>query len=1173
MEITLIRNCRYVSATWYVNIQLSPPIPHLTSAMDLHWNRGAASLALTASQCGQDDVIIAREETKRREGRGAYAFSFLSRERLVASLRIGFDAYEVIKENRPARLYVDLEWHPVEGENALELARDVCEALLVFTDRHGDPFYLLNSCRPSRNSFHAIFTGIIFPNNHTSMKRVMREFCAAHPNLARAIDLSVYTRNRLFRLPFSSKGGRHPLMPLSDVPIESYLVTTVNPPNIDTPPPAQPVPLPQRVVPRVHHLPTTLPSALRAIMHNFQGDIVPADADRELAVFQCRASVHPHVCQAGVAHESNNSFIVCEGDSYTHLCYNDPEHTRFLGDGTRVTGYSLDEFRLTAEYYLSVYKEAWSTELLRERLVLVAPNTELDWDEIDAAAKRALSRIRNEASRAILTMVLDSPIRFPAITLFYAQRALITRGVYIAENLHDLLFREEALGIDSKDSRIARVIYDQLRPSQWDAVHAATVRFIRPLVPGDALAVRAGMGLGKTHAEIAFSTDNPDLTVLTVGCRRSLNTEKCERYGERGVPIADYRKVNNEALAEAPRVAILYESLHRLLSEDETTLVRGFDAVMLDEVNTIFTQATATTNGNNLTKNARAFRLLVHQAKTVFAADALLDNHSISVLRSLLGSRLRCEKYLASAFAYSVVLHRQAGVAPKETRVNPDGAPSRNRRAPTNSLLASICAAASNGLKIFVGSASVSYLQNHVIPELVQFYTRDEIHVLTHTSCAADRAIPWDAPHIKAVLCSPTVTVGITFDVRDHFDIIFSLACTGSCGLDQTIQQQRRVRFPRSAEIHLAISRPARVSPKHAIDFISVDKVTENIRTICAANLGEYKRAWRVYDNSGTLDAWAGNTNSAKEMPPELLINYAMQQMKTYLFQAFPDRYARLIYEDIGVRVISTSEATLEGISPEPATPSHWWDETAVISPLLYEELKPLEISGECSTEQLQQIEKFELCRLFRTPAGDMYNLSSTQRAEVIPIISKLFFVHAWKNIVGAEAARRRELCRRETEKTKGIFIEQWPQTLTRINALDDIVGAIDADRVARDVTPLCEYVGTVEAESHPPIGNADLVAAKASLVHWAPTLKKLGVKVPRMGRTDVRWTWCLESLRTILSWIGIGVFPRMAEGRYIYSGGAKPNFAFMVEGRSGNGIEYDKCERRAWQPLFSPHT
>ena len=133
--------------------------------------------------------------------------------------------YEIIREARPCRLYLDVEFKPDElGEPThrgpalvdavlLHVARELRDALGVLVSR--EHFLVLDSSTPEKFSQHVVLhlpDERLFSSNAVCgalVERAVARAKGAGDELAAAIvDLKVYTRNRAFRLLYSSKFGR-----------------------------------------------------------------------------------------------------------------------------------------------------------------------------------------------------------------------------------------------------------------------------------------------------------------------------------------------------------------------------------------------------------------------------------------------------------------------------------------------------------------------------------------------------------------------------------------------------------------------------------------------------------------------------------------------------------------------------------------------------------------------------------------------------------------------------------------------------------------------------------------------------------------------------------------------------------------------------------------------------
>jgi hypothetical protein len=150
----------------------------------------------------------------------------------VAEQRFG---YELIPENTSCKLYMDIEWEGQEQDKYHVKIRNIIDQLrkhskTTFNNETTLEIYVCCGSRQKddkifKNSYHVVCPTIVFDRNHDGeMKNFMVGLCSgedsnewlyysdANGKKKCYIDLSVYTKNRLIRLPGCCKKG-------SDVPL------------------------------------------------------------------------------------------------------------------------------------------------------------------------------------------------------------------------------------------------------------------------------------------------------------------------------------------------------------------------------------------------------------------------------------------------------------------------------------------------------------------------------------------------------------------------------------------------------------------------------------------------------------------------------------------------------------------------------------------------------------------------------------------------------------------------------------------------------------------------------------------------------------------------------------------------------------------------------------------
>ena len=131
--------------------------------------------------------------------------------------------YEVIRADKPACAFMDVDFVLEDVESHERVLRDVVKAYREFTGI-GDVKKVVTRCvrkdNPTKGSFHVLFPEVVFEyahgggdNGQKKLMVVFRQWCRRHcPQLfvqdKFVVDTSVYSRNRVFRLPGNSKKGQ-----------------------------------------------------------------------------------------------------------------------------------------------------------------------------------------------------------------------------------------------------------------------------------------------------------------------------------------------------------------------------------------------------------------------------------------------------------------------------------------------------------------------------------------------------------------------------------------------------------------------------------------------------------------------------------------------------------------------------------------------------------------------------------------------------------------------------------------------------------------------------------------------------------------------------------------------------------------------------------------------------
>ncbi len=133
-------------------------------------------------------------------------------------------AYEFIPESARCKAYMDVEWRSDTNEGHTRIREIVAEVRSRFKQQFNErepEIYVCCGSRPDptsgfKNSYHVVIGNMVFQCNHDGLMRrfftpLAHQECWYHTDSKGVkhccVDLSVYTKKRVFRLPLASKRG------------------------------------------------------------------------------------------------------------------------------------------------------------------------------------------------------------------------------------------------------------------------------------------------------------------------------------------------------------------------------------------------------------------------------------------------------------------------------------------------------------------------------------------------------------------------------------------------------------------------------------------------------------------------------------------------------------------------------------------------------------------------------------------------------------------------------------------------------------------------------------------------------------------------------------------------------------------------------------------------------
>ena len=1081
--------------------------------MELQWETGVGALDRAVARRAPGDVVVAAPRDR------GFKYAPVAQAHLLDFLFTKANAHLFEVLCGQVRLYFDLEWREeVTGDEvAMRRAGGLrvrsfltqCQLHFPATDR----VVLVCGSRVVgglyRHSYHVVFPDCYYGSTRSAGLAVAAFLHEAPPEVVELVDASVYTTRRCFRLPYQSKVGGVPLVPVVDFPVEACLVAPLEaqvrvvevspeprwPTGFDAVPPDDPYR-------------QSLELRLRVLGNNvaIAGFKVEEDTGFRLYVSAYPGSeVRRCIAAANTVH-AHSRFVV-RVSSTGRAAYMCERHSHFLYLGELEHEGQEDEMFLSdmaAAFEVlqptpalkSLFYEVCDKE---RRMLFLDGSQAFSYGRLVDIAREVVG----ELGGALLDFMVGAGGRFRAAVAALALPRLPPL-FQCFENAFALLQAERLELALSPTSLAVRRLLRPLALAQLEkTVYPETVLRPHALEPGAVKAVRAEMGMGKTFVETKFCELNPDLSVLTISCRVVLAKQKLERHQ---VPFRLYSDLRKEEFETVQHLALQYESLHRLKDRS-----RPFDVVFLDEVNTILHQSLASTNKGHCHENAEVFERLVLGATTVYAGDALLDGATFSILKSL-RSDFTLDVYKRQPQPHEVKL-----IGKRKTFVE------------------RICLALLGGKKVFVGSASATFINKTLMPAVAQFVglAADAFLVLTSASPARDFERDWGDAALRLVVVSPVNTVGYSYDGED-FDRVFGFASNGSCSVEHSLQQLRRVRNPRCRVFEVYLSKPARVRPEFLLPHFDTLLTAEAyIASRARANLSKMDEAWdelRAVTRVGFIDAWLRTgTPDTKFMPSWMLKNAAVLALKEFVYKAFPVHYLAYVLRERGVP-LTLDDSDPVGLEAEHAVVEGvpWWDASDLITAAQarYIEERQKSQASEVTEEECQQLVKYKFMRHFVVDAGVPGAAANADVRPSIPYKRYKQMEHRLPTLYFIAAALRAtsgELVSRETERMRGLFVEQWSTVCARVRVVQKLLDAWDT---AQPPVRECLAVGA-------PLGLTEPLVKRAAgvLFDELDTLRSLGVHVDKVhvrrdGAAFAR-SGLLVVLGQVLKWVGRGLFAK----------------------------------------------
>ncbi|KAJ3080397.1 hypothetical protein HK102_003088 [Quaeritorhiza haematococci] len=376
----------------------------------------------------------------------------------------------------------------------------------------------------------------------------------------------------------------------------------------------------------------------------------------------------------------------------------------------------------------------------------------------------------------------------------------------------------------------------------FDEIVEVESRHLPPLDPHTFLEVcHSPVGSGKTTRAIELIRTGRFGSVIIPTPRRSLASELTAKLNrelhDMGIQFQLYSEIDTGGMPHCPFLVIQMESLLKLkLLSGE---IPSYDLVLIDEIESVLMTFNSTTmkdgtyqdgsiarerpRTNRLVNAATVFEHLVKTAGKIVVMDAFILPKTIVALKDLLGRILgRRKKLVINKYKHSDV--QSVGIPNVET---------------FQSEIADLVKAGKN-VAVFSSSRAVAM----DLKEYLRKNSDVKIQVMKELK---DVNRSWQK--YQVVVYTPSITVGVSFDVPDYFHSIFVFAGTQSCTVRDMIQACFRIRHLESKTIYYHLAPPRFLKRYRTMTIEQTRAFVEKLIEIEQVSLQQ-----DVYDTVSCLD-------------------------------------------------------------------------------------------------------------------------------------------------------------------------------------------------------------------------------------------------------------------------------------------------------------------------------
>ncbi len=329
---------------------------------------------------------------------------------------------------------------------------------------------------------------------------------------------------------------------------------------------------------------------------------------------------------------------------------------------------------------------------------------------------------------------------------------------------------------------------------------------------------QAPMGSGKTYQIMKVLGTKKYKRILVLSPRQTFSHEKYAEFKKICPDFMHYQDPDIEGnLSAIDKLVIQLESLARFPDCESENAFLNYDLVIMDEIESILFQLSSTTNSNAL-KVFETLMQILFRAKHTIMADAFITRRTLNLCQDIKTYNERLAKiYEDSDVSFKIPLFKF----------------DKNEYNPNSDITATIVGCAwspftvqlvkeefvfsiqkklKKGENVCVITASKAFLEE-IVYVCKSFGLQDDQICAYHSLCD-DEAVEalqnveniWGNPRVRLVIYTTKITVGINFTVKNKFHTIFIYGSIHCPNIRDLMQAHFRIRHTIRKEVIIAIN-------------------------------------------------------------------------------------------------------------------------------------------------------------------------------------------------------------------------------------------------------------------------------------------------------------------------------------------------------------------------------